>query len=406
MNTKLFKAVIIVLASLAIACSALFAACGEEETSWNVSESGNVTASLSDNGKYGFILTVEGSGEMSGYASKKDAPWYGKSGRITDVVISDGVTKVGGNAFSDCNINTVVLPQSVVSIGENAFPSNTFICAYSPVNAADGVRVYLYSESKPVTSGDFWRYENGVAVAWQAVKDTPTKVLFIGNSFTFYSNIPELFANIATEAGEQVTVESVTCGSHTLEQFADPTDEYGKQVDEKLKASDNYDVVVIQEHSTRPLTDYDAFLEGARALKAQIDATQTNCRVVLYSTWGYASGAASRNMTIPEMEAELRKAYDNAAKALNAEVSHVGTAFSTVYLQYPDMMNADSSDNAFNLYYSDNKHPSYTGAFLSACVHVATILDCDPRNSSFTGELDKATTDYLKNTAYETVFVN
>lgn len=379
-----------VMASSAV----LLSACSKEEVSeWNVSaEGGNVTVSMTDNGNYGFVLTAKGSGKMRDYASAKDAPWYGKSGRITDIVVSDGVTAIGSNAFANCAAKSVVLPESVSEVGEKSFPAKTKIFSRqtqsASISVADGLKVYLYSEDKPASEGSYWRYIGENATVWEA-----TSVLFIGNSFTYYSDIPKLFGEIATAAGELVTVDSVTQGAWTLTKFADKSDEYGKIVDEKL-SNNEYDVVVLQEQSTRPLTNYNAFLTAARDLQTKIRQTQTDCRIYLYSTWGYTEGAASRKETIPEMEAELRKAYDDAAKELNVQVSHVGTAFSKVYTENPEL----------NLYYSDDKHPSYTGAFLSASVHVATILGCDPRLSDFVGDLGEETAALLKSAAYETVF--
>ena len=68
---------------------------------------------------------------------------------------------------------------------------------------------------------------------------------------------------------------------------------------------------------------------------------------------------------VPEIE------YDDARAA---GVCRVGQAFSKVYTEHVDTI---------DLYYSDDKHPSYAGSYLSACVHVATLLGIDPRTSTF-----------------------
>ena len=64
------------------------------------------------------------------------------------------------------------------------------------------------------------------------------KILFIGNSFTYYSDVPAIFKEIADSAGKKVRVESVTQGSWNLSKFADEKDEYGKQVAKKLAVED------------------------------------------------------------------------------------------------------------------------------------------------------------------------
>lgn len=387
----------VVIVSVIALCAGLAGCSDSEQNVWDVSAEGaTVTASFADDGNYGYILTIEGTGAMKDYASAKDAPWYNKSGRVKKIVISDGVTAIGDRAFKKCAAKSVILPDSVKTVGENAFSESTIICAYNSVTTKDGAIVYKYSENKPTMAGYFWRLKDGVATAWEGYSspDKTTKVLFIGNSFTYYNDIPTLFGQIATAAGEKVVVESVTRGAWTLTKFADATDEYGKQVDEKLRATNDYDVVVLQEQSTRPLTSYDAFLAAAQSLKAKIDETQTSCSVVLYATWGYPEEANNRKITVPEMGDILREKYDGVAAALGVKVSYVGDAFSTVYTNNPEL----------NLYHTDNRHPSYAGSYLSACVHVATILNCDPTLSTFNGELDTATATLLKNVAYDTVF--
>lgn len=410
MTKKCLAAFGIILSLAVIALSViLFTGCDKQKTSWTIAaDGGEISAYFSDNGRYGYVLNVEGEGKLPDYASKKDAPWYYRSGRITDIKISEGITAIGSNAFTDIKAKTVVVPKTALSIGENSFYAETMVCTYSLITAPEGLKQYLYSETAPETEGEFWHFKGETASLW-----VTTKILFIGNSFTYYSDIPELFRQVATAAGDSVVVDSVTQGAWTLTKFADEKDEYGKIVDEKLKASNDYDAVVLQEQSTRPLDNYSAFLSAAKALQTKIKATQTDCRIYLYSTWGYADEAATRKMTIPEMEAKLRTAYENAASAMKVNVSYVGKAFTEVYNAHKEVNDecfanpdkfADSAEKGFYLYFKDdNKHPSYSGAFLSACVHVATILDTDPRLSTFTGELDAATASALKEAAYNAV---
>lgn len=377
------SAVLILIIAIALCVSV--AGCKPKEDKWTVpTENGRIEAYFSDNGKYGYILNVEGSGRMSDFSSKKDAPWYGKSGRITEIRIADGITALGANAFADVKVETVIIPRSVLEVGDNCFGADTVLCAYGQLNVPQGAIVSIYSQTAPTGEGSFWHIRGDEAVVWKNLK-----VLFVGNSFTFYSNVPELFRQIAQGANESVTVESVTQGSWTLTKFADATDVYGKMVDDKLRANDDYDAVVLQEQSSRPLINYNGFLTAAKALKDKIKSTQKSCKIYLYATWGYAEEANARNITIPQMEEQLRTAYTNVAAEIGATVSHVGKAFSKAYVENP----------AINLYFTDNKHPSYEGAFLSACVHVATLLNVNPVESTFTGELDEQTAATLKQIA-------
>lgn len=66
------------------------------------------------------ILTITGTGPMYDYTCA--APWEMYSDKIKSVVVFDGCTNIGDNAFQNCsNLTTVSLPDSVERIGKWAF---------------------------------------------------------------------------------------------------------------------------------------------------------------------------------------------------------------------------------------------------------------------------------------------
>ena len=69
------------------------------------------------------VLTISGKGEMYDYSDDNRELWdeYDKYD-IERIIIGDGVTTIGVNAFSDCdNLASVTIPNSVTTIGEEAF---------------------------------------------------------------------------------------------------------------------------------------------------------------------------------------------------------------------------------------------------------------------------------------------
>lgn len=54
------------------------------------------------------------------------ALYYG-GGKITDLVIPDGVTKIGDYTLANCDLNSITIPESVVAIGDYAFQGNCSI---------------------------------------------------------------------------------------------------------------------------------------------------------------------------------------------------------------------------------------------------------------------------------------
>ena len=89
-------------------------------------EGTNIKWSLSstdDNQTY--TLIIKGSGDMPDYEKASEAPWYGKRAKITTLIISEGITKIGGKAFNGTAITSLDIPASCNTIGYAAFVGNT-----------------------------------------------------------------------------------------------------------------------------------------------------------------------------------------------------------------------------------------------------------------------------------------
>ena len=78
-----------------------------ETVSWKLSPSG--------------ALTITGNGEIPNYDAESPAPWSANASSISKIVINDGVTAIGNNAFAGCDkVSEIFIPLSVKSIGDNA----------------------------------------------------------------------------------------------------------------------------------------------------------------------------------------------------------------------------------------------------------------------------------------------
>lgn len=83
----------------------------------------NLTYELTQNtdGPDTYTLTIRGEGAMYDYSSST-VPWNAQKSKITSVVIENGVTSIGNNAFEDCSaLKKLDIPQSVTEIGSKAF---------------------------------------------------------------------------------------------------------------------------------------------------------------------------------------------------------------------------------------------------------------------------------------------
>ena len=90
--------------------------CGENLT-WTLTKNEDGTT---------YTLTISGTGEMEDY-TVGGAPWHVALGvpanrkQITEIVLPNGLTHIGNNAFLQAAVTKVEIPNTVVSIGTNAF---------------------------------------------------------------------------------------------------------------------------------------------------------------------------------------------------------------------------------------------------------------------------------------------
>ena len=70
----------------------------------------------------GTVMTISGTGEMDGYSSSELPPWVAYDHFITKLVIENGVTSIGANAFSQFDsITELVIPEGVTRIESMGF---------------------------------------------------------------------------------------------------------------------------------------------------------------------------------------------------------------------------------------------------------------------------------------------
>ncbi len=222
-------------------------------------------------------------------------------------------------------------------------------------------------------------------------KDQTYRVLFIGNSYTYYNDLWELFRQVGEGAGYTFEVDHVTQGGYYLDQHLNEQDPFGAQVAEKL-TNETYDYVFIQEQSTCPVQNYERFESAVLNFSDRIETNGAQC--VLYQTWARQPGSpalASLGMTNASMTTALIEAYTSAATASGAMMSPVGAAFYNIVTNEPSI----------NLYDPDTTHPSVEGSYLAALCHFTTVTGVDPRETDFTASLDETTAAALQQAAFE-----
>jgi hypothetical protein len=192
--------------------------------------------------------------------------------------------------------------------------------------------------------------------------DGATRILFVGNSYTFVNDLPGRVFAVASSLADAPPVEAgmIAVGGAWLQQHADDPATMAEI------AGGGWDVVVLQEQSYLPVVDPDAFYAGAGELADA--ALAAGAAPALFETWAREAGnelyeGDLAGYTPETMQAALRDAYTEAAALTGSAYLPVGDTWEAVLAAYPGMP----------LFQADGSHPSEHGTYLAACVVFAAL---------------------------------
>ena len=276
---------------------------------------------------------------------------------------------------------------------------------------------------------DYTSNDYVVVRVWPAAgRDDAYKTLFIGNSFSFYNGtVGYRYWEYAKLAGEKVGAvyaqspyvkmitspgqnfqyhwyelnsnsECTNCTDHVLP--APPTvnltDFVGKNAQNVVREG-AWDVVFLHSYSTSAATETEDFFRYGKKLDRLIK--RSGARTIFYQTWAYPGDTN----TIPVEETILGN-YEKLAEQTGSGLSKVGRAFQDVRLNH-------GGDAAWpnGMFFTDQKHPSSFGTYLSGALHYATVYGKSPVGLALypdTGDVpapemskDKARADLMRATA-------
>ncbi|MDF2881243.1 MAG: hypothetical protein K0R54_1800, partial [Clostridiaceae bacterium] len=118
------------------------------------------------------ILTISGTGDMTDFLGI-NTPYYSIGNLIKTVIIQEGVTSIGDNAFYNnfINLTSIIIPETVTKIGSNAFyksgiasiiiPNSVLTISSSAFNECDGlISITIPSSVVTIGSGAFANCDN------------------------------------------------------------------------------------------------------------------------------------------------------------------------------------------------------------------------------------------------------
>jgi hypothetical protein len=229
------------------------------------------------------------------------------------------------------------------------------------------------------------------------------RVLFLGNSYTSFNNLPGITASLAEATGNYLQTTANTPGGYTLDGHSTNSTSLD------LIMLGGWDYVVLQEQSQIPTIDIMNeyyFIPGATSLKETIYEYNPCANIVMYMTWGRQNGGqqcttdgvyCSVDFTdFSHMTDTLASRYESLAEQIGAKVAPVGKA-------WDHALTYSITDPALVLHSGDQSHPNYSGSYLAACVFHGLFWNTSPVGNTFTGSLNESEASYLQESAHLTL---
>lgn len=194
-----------------------------------------------------------------------------------------------------------------------------------------------------------------------------TRVLFIGNSYTYVNDLPGMFDALATSLGEDVVTAMSAPGGYTFNLHTQNSTTTG------ALAQGDWDFVVLQEQSQLPSFPQQQVESECFPYAAQLVdlARQANPCVepVFLMTWGRENGDDQNCASWPPvctyegMQGLLRERYLQMASDNSAACAPAGAVWQQHRVQFP----------LIGLY-TDGSHPNALGSYIAATSLFSTIF--------------------------------
>jgi hypothetical protein len=200
-----------------------------------------------------------------------------------------------------------------------------------------------------------------------------TRILFVGNSYTFVNDLPGVFAELARSGGHRVETGMAAEGGLTLAEHVNSAATAGQL------AASRWNLVVLQEQSQIPAFPQSRtgqMYPAARVLVGRI--RQAGARPMFFETWAHRDGWPENGLRdYSSMQAQVSAGYEAIARELGVPVARVGAAWATAHRDDPGIV----------LWQDDGSHPTAAGTYLAACVFYATVFGQSPAGLAYSAGL-------------------
>jgi PKD repeat protein len=225
-------------------------------------------------------------------------------------------------------------------------------------------------------------------------------VLFLGNSYSSYNNLPQLVQSLSSSAGKTLIIDSNMPGGMTISGHVNNATSIAKI------SQGNWDYVVIQEQSQIPSIDhyrYNEMYPAMTNLKSLIEQYNPCAKIITYMTWGRQYGGQQCGpgatycspvfVDFNHMQDSLTSAYLEISEQLNIQCAPVG-------LTWQNILN----DTTLILHSNDNSHPNIDGSYVAALTIYSSIWKQPSNGIAFNAGLTQSRALYYQQMSDNTIF--
>ncbi len=275
--------------------------------------------------------------------------------------------------------------------------------------AKSDVQVRLRQCGKGVTKSSLYGSTSGqapkVAILDESIPSDTTRILFIGNSYTYCNLYPMQLKELAWYEGHYLDCALYFHGGYSMKKHL------ADHISRETVEMGNFDYAFLQDQSISSLrigtsVENNVVGEMAKMIKS-VEQYSPNAKCIVEMTWGRKDGDnATKSKNVQDIKTahpEFFTSYDvmqkiiiknttEMARRLGMGLSPVGVAWEIVRRERPDI----------ELYVKDGSHPSDAGSYLAAAVGYLTLFK-EPFKADTPVRLNPDVARYLRSVAERVV---
>ncbi|EDP72324.1 hypothetical protein FBALC1_14522 [Flavobacteriales bacterium ALC-1] len=247
-------------------------------------------------------------------------------------------------------------------------------------------------------------------------------VLFVGNSLTFYHEMPQMVQEMLNETSSNIKIDQVTFPGMFLGWHLDKTiltedeesisvrDKFETEITESEKklSEKKWDIIILQEGTIRVLIpELRHLVVDSSIKKIKKFVNNPDCRFILFNTWAskteYPEEYCHPGFLIDESLEKNKKYCSDQIENLEDHTNVINQA----YQELADNNNIEKSNNG-NLFlkirekhpeielFDDSFHPSKYGSFLNACEFYQIFSNKKVTDLKYNGDIEPRIAESLK----------